>query len=114
MPLKQDMESFGEDPITEIDIFYNSCLVFNISMRGLCTLGQIQNDLLHEEIQLPQKYLFMVNQRKVHTTSFIFVKCITNVCILTIELKPFVQILERREKTIKCKDIHNKTLHIVT
>ena len=64
------MENFADDPIVEIDILYNSCVIFNISMKGDCTLGQIQIDLLHEDIELPKKYLFMVNGRKVFTHSF--------------------------------------------
>ena len=72
VPLEQDMESFKDDPIIEIDIFFDNSLVFTLKIRGLCTLKQVQNDLLHEEIQLPQKYFFFINERKVHIISFVF------------------------------------------
>ena len=64
------MENFAHDPIVEIDILYNSCVIFNIRMKGDCTLGQIQIDLLHGDVELPKKYQFMVNRRKVFTQSF--------------------------------------------
>ena len=50
VPLEQDMDKFVEDPMVEIDIFYNNCLIFNIKIRGLCTLGKIPKDFLHEDI----------------------------------------------------------------
>ena len=65
VPLEQDMDNIGEDPVIDIDIFYNNSLIFNISMRARCTLRQIQDDLSHEDIQLPPKFFFNVNGRKV-------------------------------------------------
>lgn len=66
VPLEQDLESFGEDPLVELDILYDNRPVYYMSIREECTLRQVRADLLHKDIQLPQKYYFQVNGVKVN------------------------------------------------
>ena len=65
VPLEQDMEHSESDRTFDLDIWYDNSLIFNIKMRGHCTLGQVRTDLLHEDIQMPKDYHFAINGRKV-------------------------------------------------
>ena len=66
VPLEQDMEDLNEDSICEFDLSYNNCVIFNIAIRKCCTLRQLRTDILYEDLQLPDVYVFIIDGRKVH------------------------------------------------
>ena len=73
IPLDQDMDDFGENPVMDIDIWLGPDIPCIVKIRAQCTIKQLRNDLENEDNDAPQNFVFAINNKKVQDYSFIFI-----------------------------------------
>ena len=64
-PLDQNMDEFGENPLADIDVWLGDYSLCIVKLRPQCTIKQLRIDLENEENDVPQKFVFAIDRKKV-------------------------------------------------